>query len=87
VYHLAATLHCRYSKDYSLTFPALKIFVEEVDPHSNINLGPNLKIRNMSRPYREAKSDIIWIIDSNVGSEKMLLGGWHPRCADMVNMG
>jgi ceramide glucosyltransferase len=44
----------------------VKIFVEEVDPHSNINLGPNLKIRNMSRPYREAKSDIIWIIDSNV---------------------
>jgi ceramide glucosyltransferase len=44
----------------------VKIFVEEVDPHRNMNLGPNPKIRNMSRPYREAKSDIIWIMDSNV---------------------
>ena len=43
-----------------------EIFVEEEDPVLNTNLGPNPKIRNMSRGYREAKSDIIWIIDSNV---------------------
>jgi ceramide glucosyltransferase len=29
-------------------------------------LGPNPKIRNMSRAYREAKGDAIWIIDCNV---------------------
>jgi ceramide glucosyltransferase len=29
-------------------------------------LGPNPKIRNMSRGYREAKGDIIWILDCNV---------------------
>jgi ceramide glucosyltransferase len=46
--------------------------VEEDDPllhgtdgHVN-NLGPNPKIRNISRGYREAKGDIIWIADCNV---------------------
>lgn len=29
-------------------------------------MGPNPKIRNMSRAYREAKGDIVWIIDCNV---------------------
>lgn len=29
-------------------------------------LGPNPKIRNLSRGYREAKGDIIWILDSNI---------------------
>ncbi len=49
-----------------------KIMVEEDDPvlhgtggHVN-NLGPNPKIRNMSRAYREAKGDIIWIVDCNI---------------------
>lgn len=56
--------------DFS-TFDA-KILVEEEDPNlsgrdgSLQNLGPNPKIRNMSRGYREAKGDIIWIIDCNV---------------------
>jgi ceramide glucosyltransferase len=51
----------------------LKILVEEEDPNlssldgsSKSNLGPNPKIRNLSRGYREAKGDIIWIIDCNV---------------------
>jgi ceramide glucosyltransferase len=36
-------------------------------PHGQVtNLGPNPKIRNISRGYREAKGDIIWIIDCNV---------------------
>lgn len=29
-------------------------------------MGPNPKIRNMSRGYREAQGDIIWIIDCNI---------------------
>lgn len=49
-----------------------KIFVEEEDPNLSgeggraSNLGPNPKIRNMSRAYREAKGDIMWIVDCNV---------------------
>ncbi|KAJ5775513.1 uncharacterized protein N7511_000524 [Penicillium nucicola] len=49
-----------------------RVFVEEEDPllqqdgTSTYALGPNPKIRNMSRAYREAKGDIIWIIDCNV---------------------
>lgn len=49
-----------------------RILVEEEDPNlagrsgNTNNLGPNPKIRNMSRAYREAKGDIIWIIDCNV---------------------
>ncbi|KAK3325995.1 glycosyltransferase family 21 protein [Apodospora peruviana] len=48
------------------------VLVEEDDPllhgaggHVN-NLGPNPKIRNISRAYREAKGDVIWIVDCNV---------------------
>ncbi|KAK4669959.1 Ceramide glucosyltransferase [Podospora pseudopauciseta] len=49
-----------------------KVFVEEQDPvlHGDgghiDKLGPNPKIRNISRAYREAKGDIIWIADCNV---------------------
>jgi ceramide glucosyltransferase len=49
-----------------------KILIEEQDPvlHGSRgkvdNLGPNPKIRNISRAYREAKGDIIWIVDANV---------------------
>lgn len=53
-----------------------RVFIESEDPllhgtegHVN-NLGPNPKIRNISRAYREAKGDLIWIIDCNV---------WIPR--------
>lgn len=57
--------------DDNPTFDA-KILVEEEDPNLSgrdgkvQNLGPNPKIRNMSRGYREAQGDIIWIIDCNV---------------------
>ncbi|KAF2497065.1 ceramide glucosyltransferase [Lophium mytilinum] len=37
-------------------------------------LGPNPKIRNMSRAYREAKGDIVWIIDCNVWVGKGVAG-------------
>ena len=49
-----------------------KILVEEEDPNLSgrdghtTNLGPNPKIRNMSRAYREARGDIVWIVDCNV---------------------
>lgn len=55
-------------------FPSFdaQILVENEDPmlHGSDghvdNLGPNPKIRNISRAYREAKGDIIWVIDCNV---------------------
>lgn len=61
-----------------------QIFVEEEDPvltgqdASEFRLGPNPKIRNMSRGYREAKGDLVWIIDCNV---------WvgHGACGRMVD--
>lgn len=55
----------------------VNILVEEEDPmlrddpHS---LGPNPKIRNMSRAYREAKGDLVWIIDCNVWVGKGVCG-------------
>lgn len=61
------------------TFDAT-IFVEEDDPNlggnggETTNLGPNPKIRNMSRGYREAKGDIIWVIDCNVWVGKGVAG-------------
>ena len=30
------------------------------------DVGPNPKIRNLSKGYREAKGDIVWILDSNI---------------------
>ncbi|KAI1078657.1 glycosyltransferase family 21 protein, partial [Whalleya microplaca] len=48
------------------------VFVEAEDPYltdpGNVNvLGPNPKIRNLSRAYREARPDgIIWPLDCNV---------------------
>ncbi|KAH8151010.1 uncharacterized protein LAJ45_04711 [Morchella importuna] len=44
------------------TFPDvdIRLIIGEED------VGPNPKIRNMSRGYREAKGDILWILDSNV---------------------
>ena len=55
-------------------YPAFdaRILLEDEDPNLSggggevHNLGPNPKIRNMSRGYREAKGDIVWMIDCNV---------------------
>ncbi|KAI4094514.1 MAG: hypothetical protein LQ339_007475 [Xanthoria mediterranea] len=63
-------------------FPSFgaEILVEEEDPNlsgrtgSTHNLGPNPKIRNMSRAYREAKGDMIWIIDCNVWVDQSVAG-------------
>ena len=48
-----------------------QLLVEEEDPAlkagaSDKRLGPNPKIRNMSRAYREAKGDLVWILDCNI---------------------
>ncbi|KAH9208569.1 hypothetical protein DL95DRAFT_37577 [Leptodontidium sp. 2 PMI_412] len=56
-----------------------KIFIEEQDPNlsgngEKNNLGPNPKIRNMSRGYREAKGDLVWVIDCNVWVGKGVAG-------------
>lgn len=57
-----------------------KLFVEEEDPNlsghggETNNLGPNPKIRNMSRAYREAKGEVIWIVDCNVWLGKGVAG-------------
>jgi ceramide glucosyltransferase len=37
-------------------------------------LGPNPKIRNMSRAYRQAKGDLVWILDCNVWVGKDVAG-------------
>jgi ceramide glucosyltransferase len=48
------------------------LFVEDEDPllrgsaPAIENMGPNPKIRNLSRAYREAKGDLVWIADCNV---------------------
>lgn len=61
-----------------------RVYVEEEDPllqgsgPDTYALGPNPKIRNMSRAYRDAKGDIIWIIDCNIWVGKGV-------CARMVD--
>lgn len=63
----------------------VRVFVEEDDPllqddgSNTYALGPNPKIRNMSRAYREAKGDIIWIVDCNVWVGKGVCGRMVDR--------
>lgn len=62
-----------------------QILVEAEDDLLNdgtIKLGPNPKIRNMSRAYREASkvaADIVWIIDCNVWVDKYTLNHMVSR--------
>ena len=48
--------------------------VQEVD-----NLGPNPKIRNISLAYKEARGDIIWVLDCNVWVAPGVLGRMVDR--------
>ncbi|KAL1970876.1 hypothetical protein VTN77DRAFT_2710 [Rasamsonia byssochlamydoides] len=63
----------------------VRILVEEEDPllqdngEHSYSLGPNPKIRNMSRAYREAKGDILWIVDCNVWVGKGVCGRMVDR--------
>ncbi|KAI1822621.1 glycosyltransferase family 21 protein [Xylaria intraflava] len=57
-----------------------RIFVETEDPllsadHADTcKVGPNPKIRNVSRAYREAKGDIVWPLDCNIWIAKDVAG-------------
>lgn len=52
-----------------------QVMVESDTPsHEVEDLGPNPKIRNISRAYREAKGDIIWVLDCNVWVARGVLG-------------
>ncbi|KAJ5272524.1 hypothetical protein N7478_007649 [Penicillium angulare] len=61
------------------------VYIEEEDPllqgssPNSYTLGPNPKIRNMSQAYREAKGDIIWIVDCNVWVGKGVCGRMVDR--------
>ncbi|KAI9771541.1 MAG: hypothetical protein M1839_002784 [Geoglossum umbratile] len=73
-YPLLQRLVAEHAADFDV-----KVFVEEEDPYltghtKKISLGPNPKIRNLSRGYREAKGDIIWIIDCNAWVGKGVAG-------------
>ncbi|KAG0636161.1 nucleotide-diphospho-sugar transferase [Tuber brumale] len=55
--------------------PAVPIIRQVIASHPETNariligeedVGPNPKIRNLSKGYREAKGDIMWILDSNI---------------------
>ncbi|KKY38982.1 putative glycosyltransferase family 21 protein [Diaporthe ampelina] len=57
----------------------IRLLVEEYDPQisglDGNELGPNPKIRNISRAYREAPADsLIWIMDCNVWISKDVAG-------------
>lgn len=76
-------------------FPAydVKVFVEEDDPalakdgRGGQTLGPNPKIRNMSRGYREAVGDIVWIIDCNVWVGRGVCGRMVDKLCGMARSG
>ncbi|RBQ71789.1 hypothetical protein FVER53590_04579 [Fusarium verticillioides] len=48
--------------------------VDDLSLNTMPNMGPNPKIRNISRAYREARGDIVWIVDCNVWMAKGVLG-------------
>ncbi|KAF4468972.1 ceramide glucosyltransferase [Fusarium albosuccineum] len=58
-------------------FPTIdaRILLEREDSvlKDTVNMGPNPKIRNLSRAYREAKGDIIWVVDCNVWMAKSVM--------------
>ena len=66
-----------------------KVYVEEEDPllqpEQQYAMGPNPKIRNMSRAYREAKGDIVWNIDCNVWVGKGVCGRMVDRLCGAVS--
>ncbi|PHH84208.1 hypothetical protein CDD83_2308 [Cordyceps sp. RAO-2017] len=75
-------------------FPAVdaQVLLESRDPAlhgpaASLELGPNPKIRNISRAYREAKGDIIWIIDCNVWVAKGVLGRMVDKLAGLSHEG
>lgn len=52
-----------------------KVMVESDSTKEEVeNLGPNPKITNISRAYRHAKGDIIWVVDCNVWIARGVMG-------------
>ncbi|KAL8404181.1 hypothetical protein RB594_009155 [Gaeumannomyces avenae] len=74
-----ATLE-RIVADFASTELDIQILLESEDPFLHgaggnaRNLGPNPKVRNISRAYREAKGDIIWVVDCNIWVSKHAAG-------------
>lgn len=71
----------------------VKILIEAQDPYLHgtdghvDNLGPNPKIRNISRAYREAAHDLIWIIDCNVWVATGVLGRMVDKLSGFAPQG
>ncbi|TKA69784.1 hypothetical protein B0A55_08812 [Friedmanniomyces simplex] len=66
-----------------------QILIEEEDfalQDGSLELGPNPKIRNMSRAYRDASSDIVWILDCNVWVAKGTVGRMVARLEGAQSM-
>lgn len=69
----------------------IRIFVEDDDPllrpidGQYYPLGPNPKIRNSSRAYREAKGDIVWMIDCNIWVGKGACGRMVDKLTGLGN--
>ncbi|KAK9426691.1 putative Ceramide glucosyltransferase [Seiridium unicorne] len=76
-------------------FPAhdARLFVEDEDPMLNgseagiENMGPNPKIRNLSRAYREVKGDIVWVADCNVWLSSSAAGHMVDRLCGLAPNG
>ncbi|KAH0542276.1 hypothetical protein FGG08_003303 [Glutinoglossum americanum] len=86
-YPLLQRLVSQYAADFDV-----KVFVEEEDPHltghsKSRSLGPNPKIRNLSRGFREAKGDIVWIIDCNVWVGKGVAGRMVDKLCGFTTRG
>lgn len=69
-------------EEFSPSFD-VRLYVEEYDPLisslEGSELGPNPKIRNISRAYREAKGELIWIMDCNVWISRGVAGRMVDR--------
>ncbi|KAI1171079.1 ceramide glucosyltransferase [Nemania sp. FL0916] len=67
------------------------VFVEAEDPWLNgeqgRNIGPNPKIRNVSRAFREAKGDILWPLDCNVWIARDVAGRMVDRLCGFAPAG
>jgi ceramide glucosyltransferase len=77
--------------EYAADFD-VKVFVEEEDPYLTgdskmMRLGPNPKIRNLSRGYREARGDIVWVIDCNVWVGKGVAGRMVDKLCGFTTKG
>lgn len=65
-----------------------RLLVEDEDAAlQSGRLGPNPKIRNMSRAYREAKGDIVWIVDCNIWSSPGTCGRMVDRLCGLSTSG